>query len=155
MQGTWALRYLNVNILYFTSTVSNTCGTACCCRLLCSGIPKQQDSEEFQSAALTSLSDALMNVPVEGHPALLRNNPVDELFGVELTTTYVPAVLVLLLLSCCTAGYLSLGAMAQCVVHALKGLACGAHVTPAGSALTSPSLQLCLSFSRTLRSQKT
>jgi hypothetical protein len=52
-----------------------------------SGIPKQQDSEEFQSAALTSLSDALTNIPVEGHPALLRNNPVDELFGVELTTT--------------------------------------------------------------------
>lgn len=63
---------------------------------LCSGIPKQQDSEEFQSAALTSLSDALMNVPVEGHPALLRNNPVDELFGVELTTTCVSALSTLL-----------------------------------------------------------
>ncbi len=54
-----------------------------------------------------------------------------------------------------TAGYLSFHPMAQCVVHALKGLACGARVTPASSALTSPSLQLCLSFSRTLRSQKT
>jgi hypothetical protein len=27
-------------------------------------------------------------------------------------------------------GYLSFGPMAQCVVHALKGLACRAHVTP-------------------------
>ena len=48
-----------------------------------------------------------------------------------------------------TAGYLSFGPMDQCVVHALKGLACCACVTPAGSpashckqcsALTSPSL---------------
>ena len=48
-----------------------------------------------------------------------------------------------------TAGYLSFGPMAQCVVHALKGLACRARVAPACSpashckqcsALTSPSL---------------
>ncbi len=29
-----------------------------------------------------------------------------------------------------TVGYLSFGPMAQCVVHALKGLACRARVTP-------------------------
>ena len=48
-----------------------------------------------------------------------------------------------------TAGCLSFGPMAQCIVHALKGLACRARVTPASSpashckqysALTSPSL---------------
>ena len=48
-----------------------------------------------------------------------------------------------------TAGSLSFGPMAQCVVHALKGLACSARVTPASSpashckqcsALTSPAL---------------
>ncbi len=33
----------------------------------------------------------------------------------------------------CTTGYLSFGPMAQCVVHALKGLACRARVTPASS----------------------
>ena len=32
-----------------------------------------------------------------------------------------------------TAGYLSLGPLAQCVVHALKGLTCRARVTPASS----------------------
>ena len=51
-----------------------------------------------------------------------------------------------------TAEYLSFGPMAQCVVHALKGMACRAHVTPASfpashckqcSALTSPSLHAC------------
>ncbi len=63
-----------------------------------------------------------------------------------------------------TAGYLSFQPMIQCVMHALKGLACRARVTPASSpashckqysALTSPSLHAWLrqSFSRTLRSQ--
>ena len=33
----------------------------------------------------------------------------------------------------CTIGYLSFGTMAQCVVHALKGLVCRARVTPASS----------------------
>ncbi len=58
-----------------------------------------------------------------------------------------------------TAGYLSFGPMAQCVVHALKGLACRARFTPASlpashckqcSALTSPSLHArgCASPSR-------
>ena len=62
---------------------------------------------------------------------------------------------------CHTAGYLSFGPMAQCVVHALKGLACRAHVTPASSpashckqcsALTSPSPHVrgCASPSRAL-----
>ena len=49
----------------------------------------------------------------------------------------------------CTTGYLSFGPTAQCVVHALKGLACRARVTPVSSpashckqcsALTSPAL---------------
>ncbi len=51
--------------------------------------------------------------------------------------------------------YLRFGAMAQCVVHALKGLACRARVTPASSpashsVLTSPSLHArgCTSPSR-------
>ncbi len=58
-----------------------------------------------------------------------------------------------------TAGYLSFGPMTQCVVHALKGLACRARVTPASapashcqqcSALTSPALHArgCASPSR-------
>ena len=58
-----------------------------------------------------------------------------------------------------TVGYLSFGPMAQCVVHALKGLACRARVTPASSpashckqcsALPSPSLHArgCASPSR-------
>ena len=58
-----------------------------------------------------------------------------------------------------TAGCLSFRPMAQCVVHALKGLACCARVTPASlsashckqcSALTSPSLHArgCASPSR-------
>jgi hypothetical protein len=54
-------------------------------------------------------------------------------------------------------GYLSLGTMGQCVVHALKGLTCCARVTPASSP-ASPSLPArgCASpFSRTQRSQKT
>ncbi len=34
---------------------------------------------------------------------------------------------------CCTAGYLSFGPMAQCVVHALDGLAYRARVAPASS----------------------
>ena len=51
-----------------------------------------------------------------------------------------------------TAGYLSVGPTAQCVVHALKGLACRARVTSATSpashckqcsALTLPSLHAC------------
>ncbi len=37
-----------------------------------------------------------------------------------------------------TAGYLNFQPTAQCVVHALIGLACRARVTPASSALTSP-----------------
>ncbi len=60
------------------------------------------------------------------------------------------------------AGYLSVHPMAQCVVHALKGLACRASVTspcsPAShcSALTSPSLHTrgCASPSRTHRGHK-
>ena len=61
-----------------------------------------------------------------------------------------------------TTGYLSFGPTAQCAVHALKGLACHARVTPA-SALQAvlsahvafaPRAQLRQSFSRTLRSQK-
>jgi hypothetical protein len=58
-----------------------------------------------------------------------------------------------------TVGYLRFGPMAQCVVHALKSLACRARVTPASSpashckqcsALTSPSLHArgCASPSR-------
>jgi hypothetical protein len=64
-----------------------------------------------------------------------------------------------------TAGYLSFHPMAQCVVHALKGLACRARVTPASlpashckqcSALTSPSLHAhsCASPSRARRGHK-
>ena len=66
---------------------------------------------------------------------------------------------------CCTAGYLSFGPMAQCVVHALKGLACRARVTPASSpashckqcsALTSPSLHArgCASPSRACKGHR-
>ncbi len=58
-----------------------------------------------------------------------------------------------------TAGYLSFGPMAQCVVHALKGLACRARLAPASlpashckqfSALTSLALHArgCASPSR-------
>ena len=49
-----------------------------------------------------------------------------------------------------TAGCLSFHPMAQCVVHALKGLACRALVTSASSALTSPALHArgCASPSR-------
>jgi hypothetical protein len=58
------------------------------------------------------------------------------------------------------------GPMAQCVVHALKGLACRARVTPASSPAShckqcpalmspfSPRARLRQSFLRTLRSQK-
>ena len=80
---------------------------------------------------------------------------------IVLLTLFVP--LSACAAACCywsgTAGYLSFGPMAQCVVHALKGLACRARVTPAGSpashckqcsALTSPALHArgCASPSR-------
>ena len=62
-----------------------------------------------------------------------------------------------------TAGFLSFHPMAQCVVHALKGLACRARVTPASSPASvlsahvacAPCARLRQSFSRTLTSQKT
>jgi hypothetical protein len=67
-------------------------------------------------------------------------------------------------------GYLSFHPMAQCGVHALKGLACRARVTPASSPAShcclalqavlsahvafAPRARLRQAFSRTLRSQK-
>ncbi len=65
-----------------------------------------------------------------------------------------------------TTGYLSVNPMAQCVVHALKGLACRARVTPASSPTAlqaelsahvafAPRARLRQAFSHKLRSQKT
>ncbi len=51
-----------------------------------------------------------------------------------------------------TTGYLSFGPMAQCVVHALKGLTCRARATPASSPARTASTAKC---SRRLRSTST
>ena len=104
---------------------------------------------------MSDIKDMLERVQQRG-VAVVARAPVYNIYGrgaynmapiikptVWLTPEYFAAWLVEQQVCRTTVGYLSFGPMAQCVVHALKGLACRARVTPASSALTSPSLQAC------------
>ena len=127
-------------------------------KLLTVGLFVAEDAGVFNTALLTTA--ALSDVPSVDS----RGSDTDA-YCAKLVSKFAQEVRIEI--GANTVGYLSFGPMAQCVVHALKGLACRARVTPASSPAShckqclgahvafAPRARLHQSFSRTLTSQKT